>query len=103
MDDKMFIYGGSSNVDGSVVGDSFVFSFETKKWQKTEAKGRMTFENIDLSGRAQHTATMNSGKTKLFLIGGRKQEFYLSKRSKVYRARSTHTNETIIMYHLGTS
>jgi hypothetical protein len=56
-----------------------------------------------LTGRCQHTANLNASKTKLFIFGGGKQEFYLSRKQGVYKTRNMNSNELIILYHLGTS
>ena len=58
--------------------------------------------NASLTGRCQHTANLNASKTKLFIFGGGKQEFYLSRKQGVYKTRNMNSNELIILYHLGT-
>jgi serine/threonine protein kinase len=93
----MIVYGGTGAE--SILADLHCLNLETKKWEKSELSGRMG-EAEELVGRSQHTTVLNSNRTKLFVFGGRKQEFYLSKRKKVYRARSSHTNEMLIFYHL---
>jgi hypothetical protein len=59
------------------------------------------FEIQNFSGRCQHTANLNATNTKLFIIGGGKQEFFLHKKTGVYKTRIIPTNELLIFYHLG--
>lgn len=96
-ENHMIVYGGTGAE--SILADTHSFNMESRKWEKVELAGRMA-ESDELVARSQHSSTLNSNKTKLFVFGGRKQEFYLSKRKKLYRARSSHTNEMVIFYHL---
>lgn len=98
--DHILIYGGTEGAtelkSSNVFSDVYTFSLETKSWYKPELKGLETYH---FSGRCQHTANMNISQTKIFVFGGRTQEFYLSKK-RVYRAKNVHTNELGILYHL---
>lgn len=81
----------------------YLFDTATQIWKKREVKPP-TLANSEIhhfSGRCQHTANLNSTNTKLFIIGGAKQEFFLHKKTGVYKTRITPTNELLIFYHLG--
>lgn len=100
--DHMIVYGGTEGTtelkSSNVFSDVHSFSFEYKSWYKPDIRG-FGPESVHLSGRCQHTANINSSESKIFMFGGREQEFYLSKK-RVYRARNVHTNELAILYHL---
>jgi serine/threonine protein kinase len=102
----LIVFGGSSGTGvhlthSEAYDDIHVLDLLTQTWKKREIKTTAPNSELrQLSGRCQHTANLNSANTKLFIIGGGKQEVVPNKRIGVYKTQTTPTNELLIFYHL---
>jgi serine/threonine protein kinase len=103
--DNLLVFGGSgdklqSTAKSSAFDDVSILDLTSNTWKKCEMKSALGGASAGLTGRCQHTANLTASKTKLFIFGGGKQEFYLSRKQGVYKTRNMNSNELIILYHL---